>query len=292
MEKYLIYADVSADIIEESIDRYSVRFVPMQYVHDGEEKTCFSRESDVAMKAFYDSQRNGSTMHSSQISPQNYIDVFAPIMEQGYSILYLCLSSGLSGTFQSSLTAEKELNEKYAPARIICVDSLGATAGMGLLLESIGDNRAAGMSLEENAEWVKNNRLKVCHQFMVDDLMFLKRGGRIPATTAVVGKLLNIKPALYIDGEGKLINYAKKQGVKNVLNHLSEQYAAKSFGGENERVLIIHSDDLEKAAYLEEKVKEINPTAKISKLMMGPIIGCHTGPGMCGIVFYGNRLDN
>ncbi len=291
MEKYLIYADVSADIVEEAVDQYDIKFVPMQYIHDGEEKTCHSPESEEAMKAFYDSQRKGSTTHSSQISPQNYIDIFAPVMAEGNSILYLCLSSGLSGTFENSLKAMEELNEKYAPAKIICVDSLSATVGMGLLLESCGDNRANGMSLEDNAKWLEDNRLKVCHQFMVDDLMFLKRGGRIPASTAVVGKLFNIKPILYIDGEGKLINSAKKQGVKNTLNYLVAQYKDKSFGGKGERVLIVHTDDEEKANYLEEKVKAINPTARVSKMMMGPIIGCHVGPSMCAVVFYGNRLS-
>lgn len=217
------------------------------------------------------------------------MDIFTPVLEEGKDILYLSLSSGLSSTYQSSCLAASQLGEKFPGRKIVCVDSLAATGGMGLLLEAAALNREQGMTVSENGKWLEENRLKVCHWFMVEDLMYLKRGGRVSAATAVVGSALNIKPVLKIEEDGTLKNFAKARGTKRALNSLVEYYAVASDKEPGERVYILHADSRDNADYLEEKVKEINPKCSVAKMMLSPIIGAHTGPGMCAVVHFGRR---
>ena len=164
---YRIFTDPSADLTAQTIAEQETGFVPMHYSIGGETRDIAGLEQPEVLKRFYDGQRGGDLTQTSQISPQVYIDLFRPLLLEGQSVLYLSLSSGLSGTYQSACMAAEELNQLHPSARLACVDSLSATAGMGLLLEAAADNRAAGMSLEENAAWLEENRLKVCHWFVV-----------------------------------------------------------------------------------------------------------------------------
>lgn len=286
---YVIIADMSADMSPTYALEQDIRFIPMNYTIDDEDFVC-QRMGDPALTTqFYESQRQGKNTHTAQVSPQQCIDTFTPLLKAGESILYLTLSSGLSNTYQSAIMATEELKEQFPDAKIRCVDSLGATAGMGLLLESAAKNRAAGMTLDENADWLEANRLRVCHWFMVEDLLYLKRGGRISAATAVVGTALNIKPILKIEDDGRLLNFAKKRGVKAATKYLVELYQENADGGEGESVYIVHAGCPENAAYLEQAVKELNPSCVTTIVPLSPIIGAHTGPGMCALVFYGKR---
>ena len=288
-QSYMIFSDISADIPADYAKENGIRFISMQYSLGEENRVCEGIEEDEVLKRFYDGQRNGDLTRTSQISPQIYMDVFTPVLEEGKDILYLSLSSGLSSTYQSSCLAAGELKEQFPEREIVCVDSLAATGGMGLLLEAAVQNRKEGMSPAENGKWLEENRLKVCHWFMVEDLMYLKRGGRVSAATAVVGSALNIKPVLKIEEDGTLKNFAKARGTKRALNSLVEYYEAASDKKAGERVYIMHADSLENAEYLEEKVKQINPQCSVTKMMLSPIIGAHTGPGMCAVVHFGRR---
>lgn len=288
MNDYLIYTDASADIDPAFIERYDIRFVPMHYTVGEEERLCVSLESADFLKKFYDSQRAGKETHTSQITPHAYIETFAPLLQEGKSVLYLSLSGGLTKTYESVCLAAAELAEEYAEVKVLAVDSLCATGGMGLLLEAAAQNREAGLSIEENAAWLNDNRLKAAHWFMVDDLMYLKRGGRIPATTAVLGTALNIKPILKIDDEGKLVTLEKKRGYKLALRELANKYLTTRDESRN-RVYIVHGDCPDKADELERMLLEINPRAEITKMMLCPIIGAHTGPGMLAAIFFGDR---
>ena len=288
-QSYVIFSDISADIPVDYAKEHDIRFISMQYTLGDEDRVCEGIEEEAVLKRFYDGQRNGDLTRTSQIAPQNYMDVFAPILQEGEDILYLSLSSGLSSTYQSSCLAAWQLEEQFPERKIVCVDSLGATGGMGMLLVSAVENRDKGMSIEENGKWLEDNRLRVCHWFMVEDLMYLKRGGRVSAATAVVGSALNIKPILKIEEDGTLKNFAKARGTKRALNNLVEYYDAASDKEDGERIFIMHADSLENAEYLEEKVKVINPTCRVEKMMLCPIIGAHTGPGMCAIVHFGRR---
>lgn len=284
LSNYIIYSDISADIPADYAVESGISFIPMSYTLGEEDRVCSCIEPEEILHRFYDGQRGGDLTHTTQISPYKYVEIFEPILEQGKSVLYISLSSGLSNTYNSSLIAANELNEKFENVKVVCVDSLGATGGMGALLELAVENRKRGMSIDENAQWLENNRLRIYHWFMVEDLMYLKRGGRIPATTAIVGSALSIKPLLKIDKDGTLSTFAKKRGAKAAMNELLNLYKTNSAGGKGERVIIIHADDKDKAEYLKNGVIEHNPEADISVLMLSPIIGAHVGPGMCAIV--------
>ncbi len=288
-QSYVIFSDISADIPAGYAKENDIRFISMRYSLGDEDRVCEEIEAEEVLKRFYDGQRNGDLTRTSQISPQVYMDVFTPVLREGKDILYLALSSGLSSTYQSSCLAAGQLKEQFPEREIVCVDSLAATGGMGLLLEAAVQNRKEGMAPAENGKWLEENRLKVCHWFMVEDLMYLKRGGRVSAATAVVGSALNIRPVLKIGEDGTLKNFAKARGTKRALNSLVDYYEAAGDKKPGERVYILHADSQENAEYLEEKVKQINPQCSVTKMMLSPIIGAHTGPGMCAVVHFGRR---
>lgn len=288
-QSYVIFSDISADIPADYAKENDIRFISMRYSLGDEDRVCEEIEAEEILKRFYDGQRNGDLTRTSQISPQIYMDVFTPVLEEGKDILYLALSSGLSSTYQSSCLAAGQLREQFPEREIVCVDSLAATGGMGLLLEAAVQNRKEGMALSENGKWLEENRLHVCHWFMVEDLMYLKRGGRVSTATAVVGSALNIRPVLKIEEDGTLKNFAKARGTKRALNSLVDYYEAASDKKPGERIYILHADSRENAEYLEEKVKQINPQCSVTKMMLSPIIGAHTGPGMCAVVHFGRR---
>lgn len=288
-QSYVIFSDISADIPADYAGENDIRFISMRYSLGDEDRVCEGIEAEEILKRFYDGQRDGDLTRTSQISPQIYMDVFTPVLKEGKDILYLALSGGLSSTYQSSCLAAGQLKERFPEREIVCVDSLAATGGMGLLLEAAVQNRKEGMSLAENGKWLEENRLSVCHWFMVEDLMYLKRGGRVSAATAVVGSALNIRPILKIEEDGTLKNFAKARGTKRALNSLVDYYEAASDKRPGERVYILHADSQENAEYLEEKVKQINPQCSVTKMMLSPIIGAHTGPGMCAVVHFGRR---
>ncbi len=288
-QPYIIFSDISADIPPSFMKENDIRFVPMHYCVGEQDRVCSQAEDEDFLKQFYEKQRNGELTRTSQISPQTYIDVFRPILQKGQSILYLSLSSGISGTYNSSCMVSEELKEEGCPGELVCVDSLAATVGMGILLEAAVKNRENGMSLKENAKWLEENRLRVCHWFMVEDLMYLKRGGRVSAATALVGTALNIKPILKIENDGTLRNFTKARGSKSALNKLLELYKTSTEGGTGERIYVVHADNEENANYLEQELKKINPSCNISKVFLNPIIGSHTGPGLSAIVHFGKR---
>lgn len=288
-QSYVIFSDISADIPAGYAKENDIRFISMRYSLGDEDRVCEEIETEEVLKRFYNGQRNGDLTRTSQISPQVYMDVFTPVLREGKDILYLALSSGLSSTYQSSCLAAGQLKEQFPEREIVCVDSLAATGGMGLLLEAAVQNRKEGMAPAENGKWLEDNRLKVCHWFMVEDLMYLKRGGRVSAATAVVGSALNIRPVLKIEEDGTLKNFAKARGTKRALNSLVDYYEAAGDKKPGERIYILHADSQENAEYLEEKVKQINPQCSVTKMMLSPVIGAHTGPGMCAVVHFGRR---
>lgn len=284
---YRIMADASANIDPELVAREDIQIVPMHYSVGSDDAIYACAESDERIRAYYDGQRAGKETHTTQISPQNYIDAFRHYAARGEKILYLSLSGGLSNTWQSSLMGAAEISDELPESEIVCVDSLAATGGIGLLVEAACKNRAQGMRLGENAAWLEANKKRVCHWFMVDDLMFLKRGGRISTATAAVGTALNIKPILRIEADGTLSNFAKKRGDKAAMNQLISLYKDSSTREDGESVFIVHADNPAAADYLEAGVKKFNPKAHVTKAYLTPIIGCHVGPGMCAIVHIG-----
>lgn len=287
MKDYVICMDASGDIPREVARENHVEFVPMEYSLGDEMRTSHGCEDDGLLKKFYDGQRNGDLTRTSQISPYMYEEYFKKFMDEGKSVLYFSLSGGLSATYGSSMLAAGNLKEGYPELEILPVDTLAATGGIGLLAEKAIENRKNGMALRENYEAVKALVPNLRHFFMVQDLMYLKRGGRVSAATAIVGSALNIKPLLIIDEKGKLVTVDKKRGNKTAMMSLFASFKDNFNPRLGDIVYICDADAPELAESLAEKVKEEAPGVTVRRTMLSPIIGAHTGPGMLSVIFLG-----
>ncbi len=281
---YIICMDASGDIIREAAEENGIAFVPMEYSLGDEMRTSRGCEEDTLLKKFYDGQRAGDLTRTSQIPPFMYEEYFKEFLEEGKSVLYFCLSSGLSSTYESALLAAENLKEQYPEAGVFPVDTLAATGGIGILAERAIENRKNGMSISENYEDMKVFVPHLRHYFMVQDLMYLKRGGRVSAATAIVGSALNIKPILKIDENGKLVTVDKKRGNKAAMSALFTFFKENYNPEVCNTIYICDADTPELAENLAGKVREAAPEVRIRRTMLSPIIGAHTGPGMLSMI--------
>ena len=289
MRDYVICIDASVDIEQRWIDENNVVIIPMKYTLGEQEYLMENRLTDLKLKEFYDAMRAGQITHTSQITPYYYQQIFGKEAQKGYDILYISLSSGLSNTYSSALTAAGEIEDEYEGTKIEVVDSLAGTGGMGLLLMMAVRAKQNGVSLSENAAALRANAGKVCHWFMVDDLKYLRRGGRISAATAVAGTVLNIKPILKIQDDGTLISIAKKRGLAKAASFLTECYGGALDACISNDVVIAHADCEKEAEAARDRILSINPDAQVMICGLGPVIGAHTGPGMMAVIHWGNR---
>lgn len=288
MKDYVICMDASGDIIREIAVENGIEFVPMEYSLGDQMRTSYGCEDEAVLKKFYDGQREGDLTRTSQISPYMYEEYFKKFLEEGKSVLYFCLSSGLSATYESSMLAAKNLKEEYPELEVLPVDTLAATGGMGILAERAIENRKNGMDLHENFDAVLALVPKLRHFFMVQDLMYLKRGGRVSAATAIVGSALNIKPILKIDEKnGKLVTIDKKRGNKAAMAALFAYFKENYDSALGTTIYICDADTPELADALVEKVRAEEPDVTIRRTMLSPIIGAHTGPGMLSMILLG-----
>lgn len=283
---YLIVMDASADIDSKVFIEEDIRFIPMQYSLNEEMRESKGIESEELLKSFYDSQRSGELTKTTQITPYQYINFFSKLLNEGYSILYLSLSSGLSSTYQSAMLAASELNDEHKDEKVYVVDSLGATGGIGVLLELACKYRKEGKSIEENCALLNNAKLKLHHFFMVQDLMYLKRGGRVSGATAVVGTVLGIRPILKIDENGKLVNFTKRRGNKLALEELAKLFN-ENYELNDSPIYVVDGDAKELGDFLASEIKKLIPEAVVKRNMLSPIIGAHTGPGLVAVCFIG-----
>lgn len=289
--EYEIFVDMSLDIDEKVAERINIRYVPMEYGLGDETLRATGPESDEKMHYFYESMRNNMPTRTSQITPYQYEETFAPYMKQGKSILYIALSSGLSKTYEAALIAAQSLKDQYGDTEIEVIDSFAATGGMGLLAEAASRNRDAGMTLTQNAAWLRENVHHLNHWFMVEDLVYLKRGGRVSATTALVGTALNIKPILNINLKGELGSVAKKRGSKQAMRYLADCYKERFDKSYGNTAYVCCADCKDTAAELKEMVLKVNPEADVHITMLCPVIGAHTGPGMLSLIFWGKKME-
>ena len=212
-----------------------------------------------------------------------------PALAAGEDLLVMAFSSGLSTTYQSAVIAATDLAEKYPDRTIRVVDTLCASLGGGLLVYHACKKRDEGLQLDQLAQWVEENRLKLCHWFTVDDLMYLKRGGRVSAATALVGTVLKIKPVLHVDNEGHLINVSKVRGRKAAIEMLADKMVQTALPGENDFITICHGDCIEDAQYLAQLVKERCGVKEVFIGYTGAVIGSHSGPGTLALFFLGEH---
>ena len=284
---YKIITDSCCDFTDQECAELDITYVPLIVTYNGESHTNFSQET--AIKAFYNDLRSGVTATTSAVNPQGWAGIMEPILEKGEDILALCFSSGLSTTYQSAVIAGQELQEKYPERKILVLDTLCAALGQGLLIWYACKKRDEGLGLEELAAWVEENKLHLCHWVTVDDLSHLKRGGRISATSALVGTMLNIKPIIHLNDEGKLINVAKVRGRKTAIQYLADKMGELGDGFENETCFVVHGDCQEDAKVLAGLIQEKYGVKHVHIGYLGPVIGAHTGPGVLSVFFMGKH---
>ena len=295
---FWIVTDVCCDLPASYITKQENFLVaPMSYQIDGEVHEIDPLDENLSHTShqFYEKLSNGSTSSTFQVTQQNWTDLLTPICQQGQDILVLAFSSALSGTYESATLAAKELSEQFKERRILVVDSLCASLGEGLFVDHVLAFRNSDKTLEEAHQYALELVPKITLWFTVNDLHFLRRGGRVSATSAYVGSVLKIKPVLNVDPKGRLIARDKVQGRKRSLNALLER--AKEFAHEPEKqtMYISHGDCLQDATWLANKLKEelLVPDVMIS--FVGPVVGSHSGPGTVALFFVGKdgagRLD-
>lgn len=285
---YQIYADMSIDIDMKVAQKSNIRFVPMEYMLGDDSFYCKEPESDETMHNYYEKLRHKIPTKTSQITPNHYVEIFEPLVKEGAALIYLALSSGLSDTYSSACMAVNLLKETYDNVNIEVVDTYGATGGMGLLAEAAAENREKGMSLCENATWLRDHARNILYWFKVEDLMYLMRGGRVSATTAIVGTALNIKPILTVNHEGKLDTIDKKRGNKLAVKNLIERFESSYDPSLGTTAYICCSDCIPEAQNLRDLLLEKHPELTIRVTMLSPIIGAHTGPDMFALIHWGN----
>lgn len=246
-------------------------------------------QSQMTAKELYDAMRAGKMPKTAAANPDGWEQVIRPVLEKGEDALVLAFSSGLSATYQSAVIAAEELRDEFPDRKILVVDTLCAAIGQGLLVLSAAGLRNEGKTMDEVAAWVEDHKRNLCHWVTVEDLMHLKRGGRVSAATAVVGTVLNIKPIIRVDDDGKLENLAKCRGRKAALNYLLDRVAESLLPELSDTVTIGHGDCLADAEYLARELRSRFGVKDVIINYVGPVIGAHTGPGVVFIGFYGKN---
>lgn len=285
MNKYMIFTDSACDISPDILREWKVGFIELSFRFEGESKDYLNSQMDI--KDFYTRMRNGETAKTSAINPEKFLADFEEVLKQGKDILYLGFSSGLSNTYNSARIAAEELSEKYPERKIVLIDTLAASAGQGLIVYLAVQKMNGGASLQETADYIESIKLNLCHWFTVDDLVYLKRGGRVSPTVAFVGTVLGIKPVLHVDNAGKLISVSKARGRKAALSALVDKYGELSEEHEKGTVFISQADCMDDAKSVKSQFeKKYGADVKIIT-DIGPVIGAHSGPGTLAVFFLG-----
>lgn len=286
MRDYVITVNSTVDVPKKWLEERNVPVVPLKYTIDGE---TYTDMEGLSAKEFFAKLREGKMSSTSQVNPEEAVDLLEPYVRDGKDILHLGFSSGLSGTFNSMRIAGEMLEEKYPGARVIVIDTLCACLGEAILLHHALKQKEKGMTIDELAQWVEDNKLHVCHNVTVDDLNHLHRGGRISKTTAVLGTLVQIKPIIHMDNNGKLQVIGKERGRKKSLNKIVDMAAEQSKDWDNDIVMITHGDCIEDAEYVAKLVRERMGIDNILINNIGTVIGSHTGPGVVAVFCMGNK---
>ena len=287
MSDYVIFTDSACDIKPELLKEWGVGFqsLTLRFEKDDKEYT----DGAIDSKLFYDRMRNGGVAKTAAVNSEVFSNAFEEHLKNGIDLLYLGFSSGLSTTFNSARLAAESLREKYPERKIVVVDTLSASAGFGLLLNLTVEKKNAGATIEEAAAFAEELKYKLCHWFTVDDLVYLKRGGRISPTVAFVGNVLGIKPVLHMDNEGHLINMFKVRGRKTSVAALADKYGELAVDKEGGKVFISHGDCLKDAEELAKILKDrYNATVELIT-NVGTVIGAHSGPGTLALFFVGTE---
>ncbi len=286
MGNYVITVNSTVDLPKEWLEERNIPVMALRYTIDGE---TYEDMSGLSHKEFFQKLREGKMAVTTQMNPEEAKEKFEPILKAGNDILHLGFSSGLSGTYNSMRIAAEELAEEYPDRKIIVIDTLCACLGEGLLLYYALKRKEEGMTIDELAQWVEENKLHVCHNVAVDDLNHLQRGGRVSKTAAILGTMVQIKPIIHMDNQGCLQVIGKERGRKKSIHKLVDMALKQYEGYENDLVMITHGDCLEDAEYLAGLVREKMGIQDILINNIGTVIGSHTGPGVLALFCMGNE---
>lgn len=286
MKEYVITVNSTVDVPRRWLEERHVPFIPLKYAIDGKNYTDML---GLSSKEFFQKLREGKMSVTSQINPDEARAAFEPFLKEGKDILHLSFSSGLSGTYNSMRIAAEELRKEYPDRKIIVVDTLCACMGEALLLYYVLKQKESGKSIEEAAQWAEDNKLHVCHNVTIDDLKHLHRGGRVSKSAAVLGTMVQIKPMIHMDNEGKLQVIGKERGRKKALNKIVDKAIEQVKGWDNEIIMITHGDCIDDAEYVAKLVREKMGIDHILIHNIGTVIGSHTGPGVVAVFCMGNE---
>ncbi len=286
MNKYIITTDTTSDLPEDYMQQHNIALLPLYYNFEG---SVYGEKIFLSPKEFYDKMRKGAMPTTMAVNPAVAREVFTKLLDQGYDIIHIAFSSALSGSCSVAATTAVELMDERPEARITVIDSLCASLGEGLLVHKAVTLKEAGKSYDEVIEWLEQNKLHLCHMFTVDDLHHLHRGGRVSKATAIIGTLINVKPVLHVDNEGRLIPLNNVRGRKKALISLVDQMeeSLKGYEGTNDIVFISHGDCYEDADFVGNLVKERFGIKDILINYVSPTIGAHSGPGTVALFFMG-----
>jgi len=288
MNSYQIVSDFGCNLPEHLVDRYRIEIIPTNLHIEGE-KNILSNEIDIF--EFYKKLREKKMIRTSAINLQTFKERFSEILREGDDLIYIGMSAGLSGTFNAARLAAEELSEEFPERRICCFDSRSGCGGEGLVAYLAALKKEAGADFEENCEYLRGICSRMQSWFTVDDLFFLKRGGRLSSATAVVGSLLMIKPILTVDDEGKLFAWGKARGKKSVADELLKRVDALAFDPENSIIVISHSDCMEEAVNFDMKLRAKWDVKDTIITDIGPAFGAHCGPGAIAVFFIGKEPE-
>ncbi len=288
MGEYVITTDNNSDLPEDFYREHQVGCTYLSYSIDGQTHT---REDFLPTEEFYARMRSGAMPTTAQVNPEAARELMEPYLQAGKDLLHIAFSSGLSGSYDSCRAAARELSERYPERKIQVIDSLSASLGQGLLVHYAVKMKEEGHSMEEVAQWVEDHRKNLVHLFTVDDLDHLHRGGRVSKATAIVGGMLNIKPVLHVDDDGKLVATGKVRGRKKSLQALVDGMREQigSYGSRCDTIFISHGDCEADARSVEKKVREIYPIQTVVINHVGATIGAHSGPGTVALFFLGDK---
>ena len=289
MGEYVILTDSSADLTAELVAELGVEVIPLSFTM--EDKTYFNYPDnrDIDPADFYARLRGGAMATTAAVNVADYTEAMEPILKQGKDVLVLAFSSGLSATCHSAQIAAGELMEQYPDRKVYVVDTLCASLGQGLLVWYAANLKKQGKTMEEVRDWTEEHKLNLCHWITVDDLHFLKRGGRISSATAVLGTMLSIKPVMHVDNEGHLIKVGTARGRNASLKALVDHMEQTVLDLKGQSIFISHGDCLADAQKVADDIRARFGVEDIVINYVGPVIGAHSGPGTVALFFMGSE---
>lgn len=286
---FQILTDSSCDLPAALAESWGLRVLPLSVSVDGAEYRNYLDERELTFADMYARLRGGAVCKTSAANTEAFTDAMREILDAGHDVLYVGFSSGLSNTYNAGRIAAEEMRQAYPDRRILTVDSLCASLGQGLFLFLACEKQRAGATVDETAAYLEETKLHLCHIFTVDDLKFLAHGGRIPAVAALVGTVLQIKPVMHMDDNGKLVALYKVRGRRKALKALVDEMADRVTDPDGQTVFISHGDCIEDAQFVEALVRERFAVKDVILNHVGPVIGAHSGPGTVALFFLGSH---